>query len=65
MDLHGYMWPFVFSYLPLVRTVKCQHLRNLMSSSYLYRMSHTGICKRIRAYVHIKPSIHLYTDMKM
>ena len=65
MDIHGFMWPFVFSYLPLVRTVTCQHLRNLVSRSYLYRMSHTGICKRIPAYVHIKPSIHLYTDMKM
>ena len=36
-----------------------------MSRSYLYTMSHTGICKRIGAYVHTKPSIHLYTEMKM
>ena len=38
---------------------------DLMSRSYLYTMSHTGICKRIGAYVHVKPSIHLYTWMKV
>ena len=64
--MHTSICPYKAFDIPVYTDMKMSALlRNLMSRSYLYTTSHTGICKRIGTYVHIKPSIHLYIEMKM